>query len=119
MNTAYLSAEHCDAQDYGSFINFPLPSSPPPITCKMAAAGACSVPELCRHARHSDRQPFMTVAINRRAVRRGQALYRAGDPLVNLYQLYAGSMKLRITNAAGTEQIASFPMAGSLLGWTA
>lgn len=116
MDTAYLSAERRDTQNHGQFIHFSSPSPPAPVTCKMAVAGACSVPDLCRHARRSEQQPFPTGAINRRAVRRGQALYRAGDPLVNLYQLYAGSMKLRITNSAGTEQIASFPMAGSLLG---
>ena len=116
MNSPHRSAEHCDVQHHGPFIHISAPSPPPPITCKMAAAGACSVPDLCLHAKYSGRHPFLTGVVNRRAVRRGQALYRAGDTLVNLYQLYAGSMKLRITNSAGTEQIASFPMAGSLLG---
>jgi CRP/FNR family transcriptional regulator len=82
----------------------------------MAATGACFVADLCRHTKEGIRQPFSIDTFPRRTVRRGEPLYRAGDTLVNLYQLYAGSVKLRITNCTGTEQIASFPMAGALLG---
>jgi len=82
----------------------------------MAAAGMCFVADLCRHTKAGIHQPFSIDTLPRRTVRRGESLYRAGDTLVNLYQLYAGSVKLRITNCAGIEQIASFPMAGALLG---
>ncbi|MHA3902542.1 helix-turn-helix domain-containing protein [Castellaniella sp. WN] len=82
----------------------------------MAATGACPVPDLCRNFKNGGHRSFPISSIDRRAIHRGQSLYRAGDTCVNLYQLYAGSMKLRITNCVGMEQIASFPMAGALLG---
>ncbi|MGE8656800.1 MAG: helix-turn-helix domain-containing protein [Achromobacter sp.] len=52
----------------------------------------------------------------RRGVRRGEAIFRAGDPLHNLYLLRAGSMKIRVTSTSGLEQITAFPVAGALLG---
>lgn len=116
MNTAYLPTGSRVLKDHSPFVHPLVPGSPSPAPCKMAAAGACLVPDLCRNAKNPNRPSLPIGAINRRTVRRGQSLYRAGDPLINLYQLYAGSMKLRITNCAGVEQIASFPMAGALLG---
>lgn len=99
----------------------PGPASPAP--CKLAATGACLVPGLCRNPKtavasraNGGRPPSPAGGVTRRIVHRGQSLYRAGDAFANLYQLYAGSMKLRITNSAGMEQIASFPIAGALLG---
>lgn len=52
----------------------------------------------------------------RRLLRRGEALFRAGDALQYLYQLRAGSLKIRVTNHAGLEQITAFPASGALLG---
>ena len=54
----------------------------------------------------------------RRLLRRGEALFRAGDALQYLYQLRAGSLKIRVTNHAGLEQITAFPASGALLGST-
>ena len=51
----------------------------------------------------------------RRLLRRGEALFRAGDALQYLYQLRAGSLKIRVTNHAGLEQITAFPASGALL----
>ncbi|WP_417250892.1 Crp/Fnr family transcriptional regulator [Castellaniella sp.] len=115
MNTAYLSAR--DPQGYLACPITPItPSASSSALCKMAASGACSVADLCSNVRSNAQASFRIGSINRRTVRRGQALYRAGDTCVNFYQLYAGSLKLRMTNWAGEEQIASFPMPGALLG---
>jgi len=74
---------------------------------------SCEVARLC--------YPMDVISVapatrGRRCVRRGEALYRAGDSLQNLYLLRAGSMKLRVTNMSGLEQITAFPASGSLLG---
>ncbi len=87
-----------------------------PETCRLAATGACLAADLCRARSGASPAPFPPCAIPRRTLRRGNSLYRTGDTLVNLYQLYAGSVKLRISNPSGAEQIVSFPMAGALLG---
>jgi len=71
---------------------------------------------LCQIKNGGSHPPFSAYAFSRRTLRRGEALYRAGDALLNLYQLYAGSVKLRITNLSGIEQIVSFPTTGALLG---
>ncbi|RBL81724.1 fumarate/nitrate reduction transcriptional regulator [Streptomyces cavourensis] len=75
---------------------------------------SCAMSRLCHPA--SDPPPTAPYSYGRRRVRRGEAAYRAGDPLSNLYQLRAGSMKIRITNPSGVEQITAFPIAGALLG---
>ncbi|CAM5209845.1 CRP/FNR family transcriptional regulator OS=Castellaniella defragrans OX=75697 GN=HNR28_002802 PE=4 SV=1 [Castellaniella defragrans] len=117
MNTSYLPAGDCELRDQRyvarSTITPSISSSTP---CKMAAAGTCQVPDLCRNAKNNAHTSPWIGSLNRRTVRRGQSLYRAGDTFVNLYQLYAGSLKLRMTSRAGEEQIVSFSMVGALLG---
>lgn len=116
MNTAYLPSGDCGLRDGESYTRPVVPRAASSVPCKMAATGTCSVPDLCRNAKSNFHASSWIGSINRRAVRRGQSLYRAGDAFINLYQLYAGSLKLRVTNSAGEEQIASFSMAGALLG---
>lgn len=116
MNTTHASAGSRELRNGGPFNHRPAVSISPPATCRMAATGACFVSDLCNRAKDDSLQPLSIDDVPRRTIRRGEFLYRAGDTLVNLYQLYAGSVKLRITNCAGIEQIASFPMAGALLG---
>lgn len=72
--------------------------------------------DLCQNRNGGIRPWLSGHAVARRPIRRGESLYRAGDTLVNLYQLYAGSVKQRITDPSGVEQIVSFPMAGAMLG---
>ncbi len=76
---------------------------------------SCAVAPLC-HPLAGAAPQSLPASYGRRRVRRGEAVYRAGDPLSNLYQLRAGSMKIRITNPSGAEQITAFPVAGALLG---
>ncbi|MGB3819910.1 helix-turn-helix domain-containing protein [Achromobacter pulmonis] len=93
---------------------FPLPT---PLPSRQSPAGdcmSCVMARLCRAP--SEEACLAPAARSRRSVRRGEALYRAGDALHNLYLLRAGSMKIRVTNTSGLEQITAFPVAGSLLG---
>ncbi len=96
-----------------------------PVFFSDPRAGPATVPaecERCALARfcHSDGDgiaPLPARAVRcRRLVHRGESIYRAGDTLQNLYELRSGSVKLRVTNRAGMEQIMGFPAAGALLG---
>jgi len=115
MNHSYPAGRGDDAQDDGApgrhFI--PVFSSDP---CRLAAAGACLASESCQGPGGEMPGQAQPHGMPRRMVRRGEAIYRAGDAFGNLYQLYAGSVKLRVTCSSGVEQIVSFPMAGALLG---
>ncbi|MBN3766470.1 helix-turn-helix domain-containing protein [Burkholderia sp. Ac-20365] len=51
-----------------------------------------------------------------RAVRRGEALYRAGDAFDNLYAVRSGSMKTVMAHRDGREQVTGLRIAGEALG---
>lgn len=116
MNTVHTSTGRSEPQHQASLPHetpAPLPSG---AKCRFAAQGVCLVSEYCQHKDPDTGKPFSAHPFPRRSVRRGDSLYRAGDALVNLYQLYAGSMKMRVTTVSGAEHIVSFPMSGALLG---
>ncbi|WP_232311909.1 helix-turn-helix domain-containing protein [Achromobacter spanius] len=87
---------------------------------------ACGMARICRagpangawslHHSPTYASPLHQATRNWRLVHRGEPVYRAGDPLTNLYYLRAGSAKIRVTNPSGSEQIAAFPISGTLLG---
>ncbi len=52
----------------------------------------------------------------RRRLKRGQALFRAGDPFSALYTVRQGFFKTCIVDDAGREQVSGFYMAGDTLG---
>jgi CRP/FNR family transcriptional regulator len=51
-----------------------------------------------------------------RRVKRGQWLYRAGDPFQNIYAVRSGSFKTTISDNNGREQITGFQMSRDVLG---
>lgn len=55
----------------------------------------------------------------RRKVKRGEALYRAGDAFDAVYPIRLGFFKSRITADDGREQVTGFPMPGDILGFDA
>ncbi|WP_258127635.1 helix-turn-helix domain-containing protein [Achromobacter anxifer] len=93
-------------------------SSEKRLPIRVEAAGDCEVCPLARicHAGHDADPMQMTEARARRLVHQGEAIYRAGDALQNLYRLRSGSVKIRATNPAGLEQITAFPVRGAVLG---
>lgn len=93
--------------------SLPLSTSLPASQALPRECASCGVARLCHPLDAVSLAPTLR---GRRGVRRGEALYRAGDALHNLYLLRAGSMKIRVTNTSGLEQITAFPVAGSLLG---
>jgi CRP/FNR family transcriptional regulator len=51
-----------------------------------------------------------------RPVRRGDALYRAGDPFDHLYAVRSGSLKTTMAHRDGREQVTGLRLAGEALG---
>jgi CRP/FNR family transcriptional regulator len=51
-----------------------------------------------------------------RTVRRGEALYRSGDPFDNLYAVRSGSLKTVMAHRDGREQVTGLRLAGEPLG---
>jgi CRP/FNR family transcriptional regulator, anaerobic regulatory protein len=51
-----------------------------------------------------------------RSVRRGEAVFRAGDRFDSLYVVRSGFLKTRIPDGDGGEQVLGFPMRGDALG---
>ena len=52
-----------------------------------------------------------------RRIRAGELIYRIGQPFRSLYVVRFGFLKIVLRNADGDEQVISFPMKGSLLGF--
>jgi CRP/FNR family transcriptional regulator len=82
------------------------------------ACSACSLRELCLPA---GLEPVAMETIDRlvsqrRRVRKGDPLYRAGAPLAALYAIRAGFFKSCVLHEDGREQVAGFHMMGDLLG---
>jgi CRP/FNR family transcriptional regulator, anaerobic regulatory protein len=52
-----------------------------------------------------------------RSIRRGDALFRAGDRFKSWYAVSIGSLKSTVTSLDGREQVTGFYVAGELVGW--
>lgn len=53
----------------------------------------------------------------RRSIKRGDALFRAGDRFKSWYALCIGCLKSTVTSPDGREQVTGFYVAGDLVGW--
>lgn len=56
------------------------------------------------------------VVVGRRAVHRGQALFRTGDPFDALYAVHGGFFKTGVLSRDGVEHVTGLRMAGDVLG---
>ena len=52
----------------------------------------------------------------RRSLRKGEALFRTGDPFSSLYAIRTGMFKTRVTSLDGRDQVTGFQMAGEIVG---
>lgn len=91
--------------------------TPPPAALK-AACSTCSLRELCLPVGFSDREleDLDTMVSTRRWLRRGETLFRTGDPFTALYAVRTGFLKTRMSTGNGREQVTGFQMAGEVLG---
>ena len=82
------------------------------------ACSSCNLRELCLPLGMSDEQMERLDAMvaTRRAVPRGDALFRAGGAFSSLYAVRTGFFKTCVSSEDGRDQVTGFHMAGELLG---
>ena len=78
----------------------------------------CSVSALCLAIGLEDREMahFDKLVTQRLKVKKGAALYRAGEPLRSLYAVRIGSFKTGLVSVDGREQVTGFQIPGDMLG---
>ena len=82
------------------------------------ACSSCSLRELCLPAGLEARvvERIDRLVNQRRRIRKGEHLYRAGTPLAALYAVRSGFLKSCVLHEDGREMVAGFHMMGELLG---
>ncbi|WP_348944713.1 fumarate/nitrate reduction transcriptional regulator Fnr [Chitinibacter sp. FCG-7] len=81
----------------------------------------CSLRELCLPLGLSpeEMQELDGIITQARPVKRGEALYRAGEPFRSLYAIRLGFFKASVISEDGREQVTGFHMSGELMGMDA
>ena len=96
-----------------------LPAAAP---CRAASANVacsnCNLRELCLPVglSASDLERLDGLVAMRHKVRRGDALFRSGDPFEAVYAVRAGFFKTCASTEDGRDQVTGFMMAGDLMG---
>ncbi|CAM2196079.1 fumarate/nitrate reduction transcriptional regulator Fnr [Paraburkholderia sp. A1RI_3L] len=83
-----------------------------------ARCSTCAMRQLCMpQGLAADEMPKLESLIcTARAVRRGEAVYRIGDPFESLYAVRSGSLKTVMAHRGGREQVTGLRLAGEALG---
>jgi len=83
------------------------------VTCS-----SCNLRELClpKGLAEEDMARVESIVYARRRVRRGEALFNAGDEFHSVYAVRSGFFKTTILNEDGREQVTGFNMPGELMG---
>ncbi|PXW25437.1 helix-turn-helix domain-containing protein [Paraburkholderia caballeronis] len=91
-----------------------------PVASPRSAArcSSCAMRHLCmpQGLAHDDLPKLEALICTARSVRRGEALYRVGDPFDNLYAVRSGSLKTVMAHRDGREQVTGLRLAGEPLG---
>ena len=82
------------------------------------ACSSCTLRELCLPVglTESDLDQIDRLVASRRALKRGELLFRAGDRFESLFAVRTGFFKTRVSAEDGRDQVTGFQMAGELLG---
>jgi CRP/FNR family transcriptional regulator, anaerobic regulatory protein len=82
------------------------------------ACSSCNLRELCLPVGLSrdDLEKMDALVATRRAVPRGETLFRSGDAFQSLYAVRTGFFKTCVSSEDGRDQVTGFQMAGELLG---
>ena len=82
------------------------------------ACSSCNLRELCLPVGLSEDEMVKldNVISTRRRVKRGGALFNAGDPFTSLYAVRSGFFKTSVTTLDGRDQVTGFQMTGEVLG---
>ncbi|WP_321885381.1 helix-turn-helix domain-containing protein [Paraburkholderia bannensis] len=83
-----------------------------------ARCSSCAMRHLCmpQGLAPDDLPKLEALICNARSVRRGEALYRAGDAFDTLYAVRSGSLKTVMAHRDGREQVTGLRLAGDPLG---
>jgi CRP/FNR family transcriptional regulator, anaerobic regulatory protein len=83
-----------------------------------ARCSSCAMRHLCmpQGLASDDLSKLESLICSARNVRRGEAVYRVGDPFDNLYAVRSGSLKTVMAHRDGREQVTSLRLAGDPLG---
>lgn len=98
------------------------PERPPIGETKATTAGAdcknCNSRRFCMPAGYDAKNTSALKGVfgQSRKVKRGDAIFRAGDPLRNLYVVKAGVSKTVLTNNSGREHVTGFHINGDFIG---
>lgn len=100
-----------------------MPKLPPrrvaePEICSPVACKDCGIYGLCREANgpNVDLRLLETIVRNRKIFKRGELLYRIGEPLRAVYAIRCGSIKSYVLTNDGRVQITGFHITGEVLG---
>ncbi len=82
------------------------------------ACSTCNLRELCLPVgmTRDELETLDELVYTRRRIKRGESLFRTGDPFQSLYAIRSGFFKSRVATADGRDQVSGFQMAGELLG---
>jgi len=82
------------------------------------ACSNCNLHELCLPLglSHDEVEKLDELVANRRRLKRGEHLYRAGEPFHAIYAVRSGFFKTDVLLEDGREQVTGFQMTGELLG---
>ena len=89
-----------------------------PEACTPVACKDCGIYGLCHEVNgpDADLRLMETIVNNRKTFKRGELLYRIGEPLRALYAIRGGSVKSYVVTNDGRVQITGFHIAGEVLG---
>ncbi|HRE18789.1 MAG TPA: fumarate/nitrate reduction transcriptional regulator Fnr [Rhodocyclaceae bacterium] len=89
-----------------------------PLSVIKTACSNCNLRELCLPLGLNDgeMERLDELVTNRRRVKRGEALYRAGQGFEAIYAVRSGFFKTDVLVADGRDQVTGFQMTGELLG---
>ncbi|MGH6622412.1 MAG: fumarate/nitrate reduction transcriptional regulator Fnr [Burkholderiaceae bacterium] len=82
------------------------------------ACASCNLRELCLPVGMpvAELEKVEELVANRRRIKRGATLFRAGDAFHALYAVRVGFLKSSVTSGDGREQVTGFHMAGEIVG---
>ena len=99
-------------------MNSPVDTSKLRLDTFKVACSSCNLRELCLPVGLSrdNLDRLDTLVGSRRAVARGESLFRAGEAFLSLYAVRTGFFKTCVSSEDGRDQVTGFQMAGELLG---
>jgi len=88
------------------------------LTALKTACSSCTLRELCLPCGLSDEEldRLENLVALRKRLRRGEHLYRAGEPFSAIYAIRSGFFMTDVVVSDGRDQVTGFQMAGELLG---